>query len=496
MIKLRLLFIFLLLTNVISVLGQKITLSPTSITDNSYDYVKIIGQDSSGFYLLQSNLSLEIERDRIGLRSRKYQLSYYGFDLKILWTKNIISPSSEISIETVGFYQSKPIVISVESSKDDNSFNFIADTYDSNGNNPIKNKKIGSYTPDKKSNTTKPKILLSSTKKNFGVYVEEARTVDQVVHLIICNDMFTSTSQLKCVLPYAYKDGEISSATLDDRGFLYLLLKVKEESLGNEKKRISTYRLDIFKGPNVPMVEHKVNDSSKQMTYAALTIDNKNNNIVVAGFYSDRGSFAGAGLLYATLSTTDSSGWEISTTPLKSESLIKIIGERNSGGNMGLVGYPIQRVILRSDGGAVIIAEAAYLSEYSFYDYFTQSFNRRIEYHYDNVVIISVNADGQADWSQILKKDQTSLDDEGLYSSIATMLSPDNLTIFYNADIGRNNEVISFKLSSKGELTQKRLTMSGDNITILAKAGKQVDEDVMIVPAISKKKLYLLKISD
>jgi hypothetical protein len=38
--------------------------------------------------------------------------------------------------------------------------------------------------------------------------------------------------------------------------------------------------------------------------------------------------------------------------------------------------------------------------------------------------------------------------------------------------------------------------MSGDNITILAKAGKQVDEDVMIVPAISKKKLYLLKISD
>jgi hypothetical protein len=163
---------------------------------------------------------------------------------------------------------------------------------------------------------------------------------------------------------------------------------------------------------------------------------------------------------------------------------------------MGLVGYPIQRVILRSDGGAVIIAEAAYLSEYSFYDYFTQSFNRRIEYHYDNVVIISVNEDGQADWSQILKKDQTSLDDEGLYSSIATMLSPDNLTIFYNADIGRNNEVISFKLSSKGELTQKRLTMSGDNITILAKAGKQVDEDVMIVPAISKKKLYLLKISD
>jgi hypothetical protein len=172
----------------------------------------------------------------------------------------------------------------------------------------------------------------------------------------------------------------------------------------------------------------------------------------------------------------------------------KLVGERNSANGMGLFNYPIQKIIVRNDGGAVIVAEAQYLSEYSYYDYYTQSFNRRIEYHFDNIVLMSVSANGTIDWSQVIRKDQSSVDDEGLYASFAYAISPDAISIFLNGDIGRNNEVVLFSIDYKGSLSTKKITRQGENISLIPKSGKQVDESVLIVPGINKKRVYLFKI--
>ncbi|MBK7855311.1 MAG: hypothetical protein IPJ79_10760 [Bacteroidetes bacterium] len=64
----------------------------------------------------------------------------------------------------------------------------------------------------------------------------------------------------------------------------------------------------------------------------------------------------------------------------------------------------MKKVILRSDGGAVIIAEVAYTSEFSYYDYFSQTYVRRVEYHFENAAIFSVNADGTIHWNTVLRK--------------------------------------------------------------------------------------------
>jgi hypothetical protein len=240
--------------------------------------------------------------------------------------------------------------------------------------------------------------------------------------------------------------------------------------------------------------EFKINDSSRPMTEAAITVDKIKGNAVVTGFYADKLSFSGAGLIFAKLKIGSDGPLEIKNYPIGGDAQIKLVGERNSGGGISLFSYPIQKVVLRNDGGAVIIAEAAYLSEYSYYDYFTQSFSRRIEYHFDNIVAFSVNNEGEIQWSQMIRKEQTSLDDFGLYSSFDSYLNSDELGIVYNKDIGRNNEIAAVIINKAGQQTTKRVTKIGDNITILPRAGKQIDASAIVIPGISKKRLQLIQI--
>ena len=184
---------------------------------------------------------------------------------------------------------------------------------------------------------------------------------------------------------------------------------------------------------------------------------------------------------------------EIKSVIIDESARMKLVGERNSGANTGLYTYPIRKLVLRSDGGAVIIAEAAYYSEYSYYDYFTQSFTRRTEYKYDNVVIMSIHTDGTIDWSGVLRKDQVSMDDGGFLSSFSTVLQSDHIDLLYNSDNGRNNEVSLFTINNKGVTDQKSVTRTSDHITIIPQSGKQVDANTLITTAIQKKRLFLVK---
>ncbi len=68
--------------------AQSVQISADNIDNNGFDYAKVIGQDEEGVYILMSNLSLETSRDRFGLKSRKYELSYFGFFFSIFITNS------------------------------------------------------------------------------------------------------------------------------------------------------------------------------------------------------------------------------------------------------------------------------------------------------------------------------------------------------------------------------------------------------------------------
>lgn len=498
--------------------AQTVTVSPESIADDNYDNVKVIGQCEQGFYLLQSNLSLESERDRIGFKNRKYKLSFYDFSLQQKWSKKLEKENDAFNIETVVLFNNKPCIIFSQWKRNENNITLYADVFDESGKLLLVDKKIGTLGFDKNSELSKPKVVLSQDKHSAVIFMEEERSADQVVPLLVMDTSFNIITNQRPVINYDTKNLVLTSLVLADDGQVIALGQLREKGNHTQRKQLLQYKMFVLQNGSGSFREFNVTTNNRPITDAGMSVDNLNKKVVVCGFYADNESAIGTGVLFASLKLNAEAEIELKNVPVKSDNQVRLTGERykNSSsspyvnpvtGSVGLdfplfsssgsslYAYPIRKLILRSDGGAVIVSEAAYTSEYSYYDYFTQTFMRRVEYHYDNVVMMSINTNGTVDWSQVLRKEQESLDDGGYLSSIATLLQSGKISFIYNNDIGRNNEVVLYSVNNKGVKEEKTISRSNEHISIIPRSGKQVAENIFIAGAIHKKRLYMVKVT-
>lgn len=496
-IKIVFLFLFLVIISGTNLNAQgRITIAPQAIDDDGLNYNRVLGYDGEGVYVLHSNLSLETNRDRIGLRTRKYRISYHNEENLIpKWAKNLQSHPEDASIEVVGFYNGKVTVLNSIWDRQKNKFRLYIDIYDETGNLYKSGINLKEFNIEKSSALSKPRMLTGNMQTDLGIFFEEIRGNEQKVYYTSCDTALNVKQSLSGIIPYSEKALDITEIVQTEKNELLILGTLPQDPESGSKRQRRLFHLFLLSELSGSVKEYKVSQPDNNMLEAAIGIDRINRKAVVTGFYADKESFAGAGILFGSLSLDNPDEWKIISFPVKGDAQLKLVGERNSGGSISLISYPIRKVILRSDGGAVVIAEGAYLSEFSYYDYFTQSFNRRIEYHYDNVVIFSVNATGGIDWSQVIRKEQTSVDDEGQYSSFALMTNQAEISLIYNSDIGRNNEVAGHIINNKGKAETRKLSNTSDNISILPRAGIQTDANTLVIPAVTRKKLYLAKIT-
>lgn len=492
----RTLFIYILLISIFStysVNAQKLKLSAEPLDDTGLDYAKVIGDADDGIFVLHSNFSLETERDRIGLKSRKYQLSFFDYNLKRIWNQPVAPFSDGASLENIAFFNNRVVVLSSQYNKNTNQFEILADVVSSDGRLMYKSLVVSKFNRKKGSSIDKPKLIIDPSKQKAAIYIAEQTDREQLIYLTTIDTGFTTIVSSSGSIPYSDKDLVTTDFILGNNHELMVLAQLKERDSSDKKKQLF-YKLFYLPKAAKQFKEYRVNNNSRPMTEASLTFDKVKNTALVIGFYADPNSFAGAGILFSALNLSKSDSLSTYSYPIKGDAQLKLVGERNSGNGISLFSYPIQKVILRSDGGAVILAEAAYLSEFSYYDYFTQSFNRRVEYHFDNIVTFSINSNGTIDWSQVIRKEQVSMDDMGIYASFSSYLNSEEIGIIYNKDIGKNNIIVLKVINNKGQLSDINITKPGENMAIIPRSGKQVDESTVMIPIISKKRLYLAKI--
>jgi hypothetical protein len=141
-----------------SAFSQKYILSPKDIDDPGFEHVKVIGQDDNGFYLLQSNLSLNSERDRIGFRNRKYKIGYYDFNLNEKWSKKLEDETENHGIDVVTMFNGHPFILRSQWLKNENTLSFSVEMLDDKGNS-FNKKQPGKIVYTKDSDLEKPHVI-------------------------------------------------------------------------------------------------------------------------------------------------------------------------------------------------------------------------------------------------------------------------------------------------------------------------------------------------
>lgn len=470
--------------------AQNIQVSDFTFEDAGYDEVMVSGYTDKGFYVLQSNLPFESDRDRIGFKNRKYRLSFFNHQLSRLWYQNIESGPQTV-VQGVFFLRDKMMAISTSLAKaaGEQQASIQLRLYDEAGN---KSEIMNAGMIKLLASPEKTRVLISENRRLTGILLPEFLNEEKLrIHFLLLDSTFNLMNSKALDIPCRKKSFYLEDYQLSDRGDLALL---SVQQVRENKKRLDEYRLHFCSLATDALVNLVISREKQETAGAGIVFDNLNNVLVCAGFSAEPALSSRTSIFINRIPVQNPSEAVQQNIPVDDRYKFKLTAVNERSASSGLFSYPIRKMILRNDGGIVLIAEAFYAYEYSYYDYFTQSYLRRMDYQFNNIVSISINPDGQIHWLNVIRKTQESTDDGGVYSSFLQMTTDSDLIMVYNIFGNRDNEVKYTVVAASGQFEESRTLQTRAPVVLLPRFGKQISANEAVMPCMNRKKLSLAKV--
>lgn len=341
------------------------------------------------------------------------------------------------------------------------------------------------------------KIQLTDYKNQLLIQYQDEEAAGTMIGLILLNLNLTIV-QKSLVVISSDKKIPIQSVFVDSTDFFNVITMPEEKAKDEELKKYSLTHINTKNG-----VQSVFPIDLDEMPYedVRFDFDKVNNNLAISGFFTLNEDNGAEGYFYEIFDLDSSRVTSKKFTKFTDEFILSLTGKENSKKNPGLYSFDVKDVILRYDGGAIIVAESVYKSsEQSDANVFVSptspGFKSVIYYYYNDVIVLSLNPEGNEDWRSIIRKKQVSQDDKGFYSSFAIVNTNTDLHFVFNEDISRSANVFDHSVNSEGDLEKQMLFNSEDEGLFLApQMGKQVSRNSIIIPSIRKDYLTFVKIS-
>ena len=277
----------------------------------------------------------------------------------------------------------------------------------------------------------------------------------------------------KVTLPYQGNLFDISEYEISERGEVYVLGRLYQNK---EKERIKgkanyTYNVVKFK-TNGGFKQFPIAAEGRFFTDMQIKVNNEN-ELICAGFYSNEGTSSIRGSFFMKIDDTSTKTIKDSfkefdigfiAQSMKAQQARKAARKEAKGKAPELYEFDLDDIIIRSDGGAVLVGE----------QYFERVIRDRgpngqlsttIQYHYLDIFAVNINPLGEIEWAQKIPKYQVSHRGHSILSSYALAVVGSNLHFFFN-DTPKN-------VSYKGIGPVKRNLFTGDSIVMMVTLNKE-----------------------
>ncbi len=232
-----------------------------------------------------------------------------------------------------------------------------------------------------------------------------------------------------------------------------------------------------------------------------MKMDNVNKRVYVGGFYAAKKTGSYDGVLYAY--------YDIASNTFMNKKFISF-DSRFSGESVprnkrhAFDDYVVRNIIVKNDGGFVMISESYFVStHYSYapgFGYYSAYYSPYMsanvrEYHYNDIMVLSYNAEGVRDWEAVIPKTQYSQEDGGLFSSYALLNSGGSLAFLFNDFNSSHSRIQLAALDDMGKVEMHSFTADGNDYPDwIPRSAKQVASRTMIVPCLHKRQICFAKI--
>ncbi len=218
-------------------------------------------------------------------------------------------------------------------------------------------------------------------------------------------------------MPYTEKQMDNEDYQVDNRGNVYTLARVYDEERGN--RRSPNYRYEILRwGKNNPQHD-KINFRfTDKFVNSALLTESTNGSMIVSGYYSTKRSRASADGVFilrldegeGELKNVSKGTYEFPASLLaqyeKARVRRRIARKSNDGdGDVEASNMVLRSVLMKKDGSIQIFGEEHWIDVVTVRS--GNSTSTTYIYHYNDILAMSIGADGNLQWAAKVPKQQT-----------------------------------------------------------------------------------------
>jgi len=474
--NLFLLFLLAITANCV-VISQTVTVSE-ELALRSDDGYEIIGKMSNRFLLFR-------------LRGGdNYEVQAFDEKLRLSWKKEIILDKKNPKIIDV-IPQKDNFVVIYQYRRKGKSY-LKAAKYDPAANltDSISFFNLGNtwYTPDFNTHISedRKKIVLSTVEKQSYLQLY-AFDVEKMEFLWENN-----------IRPDKILEPKASEFFLVDNNVNCYYIQEKD----NRKTKLDEHRLEIYKisGSGSKGQKSKVYFLDKYMAYDIdFSIDNRNNNLVCAGLYSENSRARANGIFTLTVDNNlgDADFMEMEFDPdflggLTGQPIIE---------DKGISEIDVSEIIKKRDGGLLVLLERNRIIERRSSNggrgvYSRDGLGYIIDYYYDDIIALSFNPSGELLWQEIFHKKQYSQDDGAIFSSYFLFSTPSQIKLIFNDDIKTETTVSEYIIKASGYSDRNAVFSTSDqDLKLRFRDGLQLSSTEFMVPSERRNRLRLVRVS-
>ena len=288
--------------------------------------------------------------------------------------------------------------------------------------------------------------------------------------LRVFDDQLELAWEKDIVLPYNDELFEVKEYQVDNEGNIYILGVLYGNRSRTQRNGLPTYQYIIltYADQGETVREYKINLREKFITDLTFQID-RNRNLVCSGFYSEKSAHGVKGTYFFRLNPVTEELIDVNTKEFDFEFRSAVLSR--SGVKRAqraekkddrrrepeLYRYSLDDLILRTDGGALLIAEQYYVNE-RMYRYWDGGIRYDYFYNYNDIIVVNVRPNGEIEWTARIPKRQETMNDGGYYSSYSKAIVRDRIYFVFN-DNDRNYD---------GERNPKRLYNFNGKYSVIA----------------------------
>ncbi|CAA6829538.1 MAG: Unknown protein [uncultured Aureispira sp.] len=308
-----------------------------------------------------------------------------------------------------------------------------------------------------------------------------------IMNFDISNKKMIWNSNFK--FPEFNKRKEFEQLLVNNAGETFMLFNENNNRQKGQEHQFSILKISTDNTQTSYTIPFK-NHLSHDMT---VQYDEINQQLVASGLYSvQKGAVNGIFYFKTNLSKIPT----IQTSELE-ESFMRSLTGKKSKKIHGIEKIAICQLVLRKDGGALLVAEQRFMYESSMAFYDEERKKKQADYLYENILIASIHPSGKVYWKDVLFKSQSSENDNARYSSFFAVKTNSSIRFLYNNDISWDTSIFEYVIHSNGNVQRNVVAHQLPKNGILPQLINSIQVSASEVIALSErdKKLRLLKIN-